>query len=50
MKKTILMSFFLVMLGTILSLAQTVGVKTYGVSPRAVERDSVEQYFDVAFQ
>jgi len=50
MKKTILMSFFLVMLGTILSLAQTVNVKTFGVSPRDVARDTaVPKYFDISY-
>ena len=49
MKNSILVFFFFITVGTILNIAQTVSVKTFGVSPRDVERDSVEQYFDVAY-
>lgn len=49
MKKSILVFFFIITVGTILSFAQTVSVKTFGVTPRAVETDSIEHYFDVAY-
>ena len=49
MKKSILVFFFFVTVGTMLSFAQTVTVKTYGVSPRDVARDAVEHYFDIAY-
>ena len=48
MKKSILVFFFFITVGTLLSFAQTINVKTFSVSPRAVERDSTN-YFDVAY-
>lgn len=49
MKKSVLIFFFLLTLGTVLSFAQTVSVTTYGVTPRDVSKDTVEQYFDKAY-
>ena len=49
MKNSVLVFFFFITVGTILSFAQTVNVKTFGVSPRDVERDSLEHFFDVAY-
>ena len=46
MKKSILVVFFFVTIGTILNLAQTVTVKPYGVAPYDVTVDTVEHYFD----
>ena len=49
MKNSILVFFFFFAVGTMLSFAQTVSVKTFGVSPRDVSKDTVEQYFDRAY-
>ena len=49
MKKSVLAFFFVLVFGAMISFAQTVNVKTYGVSPRDVARDTVEQYFDKAY-
>ena len=49
MKNSILVFFFLFAVGTMLSFAQTVTVKPFGVSPRDVSKDTVEQYFDRAY-
>ncbi len=46
MKKSVLAFFFFLIFGAMISFAQTVSVKTYGVSPRDVARDTIEQYFD----
>lgn len=46
MKKSILLFFFLVTVGTMLSFAQTVTLSTYGVAPYDVSVDTLEQYFD----
>ena len=50
MKKSILVFFFCITVGAILSFAQTVNVETYGVAPRDVARDTdVPKYFDVSY-
>jgi predicted CXXCH cytochrome family protein len=49
MKKSVLIFFFLLTLGTVLSFAQTVSVTTYGVTPRDVSKDTVAHYFDKAY-
>ncbi len=49
MKKTIHTFLFTLIIGTVFSFAQTVSVKTYGVSPRDVARDTVDNYFDIAY-
>ena len=49
MKKSFLLFILLFIGGTILSFAQTVTVKTYGVAPYDVTIDSVEHYFDRPF-
>ncbi len=49
MKKTLLLFFILFAVGTMLSFAQTVSIKTFGVTPRDVSRDTVEHYFDRAY-
>lgn len=46
MKKSMLLFFFIMTVGTMLSFAQTVKISTYGVSPYDVETDSVEHYFN----
>ncbi|MFZ2865317.1 MAG: T9SS type A sorting domain-containing protein [Ignavibacteriaceae bacterium] len=46
MKKSVLLFFFIMTVGTMLSFAQTVKISTYGVSPYDVETDSVEHYFN----
>ncbi|MBK7630375.1 MAG: T9SS type A sorting domain-containing protein [Ignavibacteriales bacterium] len=48
MKKLVLVLFFFAV-GTILTFAQTVDLTTYGVSPRDVARDTVDQYFDLSY-
>ncbi|MEO8232510.1 MAG: hypothetical protein ABI638_09515, partial [Ignavibacteriota bacterium] len=48
MKKSLLLFFFAFAVGTI-SFAQTVSLKTFGVTPRDVSKDTVEQYFDRAY-
>lgn len=48
MKKLLLASFLLALASQI-SFAQTVTLTTYGVSPFDVTKDSVEQYFDRAY-
>lgn len=50
MKKSILVFFFFITIGAILSFAQTVNVETLGVSPRDVARDTgVPKYFDKSY-
>ena len=49
MKKSILLLFFFFTVGTMLTIAQTVTVKTFGVAPYDVTADSIEQYFDRPF-
>ena len=49
MKKSLLVFLLCFVLGTMFSFAQTVNVTTYGVSPRDVERDTLEQYFNRAY-
>ena len=50
MKKSVyLFMFMFFVVGTILSFAQTVTVKTYGVAPYDVTVDSIEHYFDRPF-
>jgi len=46
MKKILLFFLLLTLFGSVRIHAQTLKLDTYGVSPRDVERDSVEQYFD----
>ncbi|MBK7229129.1 MAG: T9SS type A sorting domain-containing protein [Ignavibacteriales bacterium] len=46
MKKSILVFFFFFTVGTMLSFAQTVTVKTYGVAPYDVTVDTIDHYFD----
>ncbi len=49
MKKPLLFLLLLTLLGNVQISAQTLKVSTYGVSPRDVERDSIEQYFDMRY-
>ena len=49
MKKSVLLFFMLFAVGTMLSVAQTVNIKTFGVTPRDVSRDTTEHYFDRAY-
>lgn len=49
MKKSLLLFFFLLTVGTMFSFAQTVTVTTYGVSSYDVAIDSVEHYFDRSY-
>jgi len=49
MKKTFLLIIFITILGFSATLAQTLTVDAYGVSPRDVERDTIAQYFDRAY-
>lgn len=49
MKKSVLLFFFLLTVGTMFSFAQTVTVTTYGVSSYDVAIDSVEHYFDRSY-
>ncbi|MBE0538846.1 MAG: T9SS type A sorting domain-containing protein [Ignavibacterium sp.] len=46
MKNSVLAIFFFFAVGTMLSIAQTVTLTTYGVAPYDVTIDSVEHYFD----
>jgi hypothetical protein len=46
MKKLFLFIVSVMLFGTTTLLAQELTLKTFGVSPRDVERDTVEQYFD----
>lgn len=49
MKKSLLVFFLCFVLGTIFTFAQTISIKPFGVSPRDVSKDTVEQYFDRAY-
>ncbi|MFC2103630.1 T9SS type A sorting domain-containing protein [Bacteroidota bacterium] len=49
MKKSFLFIFFIAIMGMGAALAQTLTLDSYGVSPRDVERDTVLQYFDRAY-
>ena len=49
MKKLVLLSLSFLFIGSSLTMGQELIVKTYGVSPRDVERDTVEMYFDRAY-
>lgn len=49
MKKLVLLSLSFLLIGTSLTMGQELTVKTYGVSPRDVARDTVELYFDRAY-
>jgi hypothetical protein len=49
MKKSLLVFFLLISTLTISTFAQSVTVKTFGVSPRDVARDTVALYFDIAY-
>ncbi|MEE9450636.1 MAG: multiheme c-type cytochrome, partial [Ignavibacteriaceae bacterium] len=46
MKKLFLFFVSVLLFGTTTLIAQELTLKTYGVSPRDVERDTLEQYFD----
>ena len=46
MKRLILLIVSVMLFSTTLLIAQELTLKTFGVSPREVERDTVEQYFD----
>jgi len=49
MKKSFLLIFFIALMGFTATLAQTLTVDTYGVSPRDVARDTIAQYFNRAY-
>lgn len=49
MKKLVLLSLIFLLFGTSLIIGQEINVKTYGVSPRDVARDTIEMYFDRAY-
>jgi len=49
MKKSVLLFFFILAVGSMLSFAQTVTLKTYGVAPYDVTVDTVEHYFDRSY-
>jgi len=49
MKKLVLLSLSLLLFGISLTMGQELNVKTYGISPRDVARDTVEMYFDRAY-
>jgi len=49
MKKLVLLSLSLLLLGSSLNLGQELTVKTFGVSPRDVARDTIAMYFDRAY-
>ena len=49
MKKLVLLSLGFLLFGFSLTMGQEITVKTYGVSPRDVARDTVEMYFDRAY-
>jgi len=49
MKKHFLFILSVMLFGGATLMAQELTLKTYGVSPRDVERDTVEQYFDVRY-
>jgi hypothetical protein len=48
-KRVLLLAGFLFIVSSVLFAQPTVTVKTYGVSPRDVAKDSVEHYFNVAY-
>ena len=49
MRKLLLASLIFLLFGTSFIMGQEVSLKTFGVSPRDVERDSIEMYFDRAY-
>ena len=49
MKKLVLLTLSLLLLGSAYVIGQELTVKTFGVSPRDVARDTIEMYFDRAY-